>query len=292
MNSGNKRVIKALNDLVATCKDGEKGYGCAAKDVAKHQALGELLNSYSAERAQFAAELLTEVHRLDVAAERKGTVRASAHRGWMNLKSVLPRKGAEVVIAECDRGEHAALKDYQAALKLRLPSEVRALVEKQLARIKEAQERIHAMKAVATLNRLLAICKDGEKGYRSAAAAVAARDLKDLLNGFAKQRARFAAELEAAVHGLGDAARQKGTVAAFLHRGWLKTRAAFARGDLNDVVAECKRGERLALHRYEQALKRELPKEILTLVASQHASIKEACAQLRNALGPQRPGCG
>jgi uncharacterized protein (TIGR02284 family) len=280
MNSSNRRAIETLNNLITVCKDGEKGYRNAAGDVKSREQLKELFQSYGEERGQFLSELLTEVHRLDVAAERKGTARAAVHRGWMNVKSAVPGRDPVGVIAECERGERAAVKDYEVALKRSLPEETRALLQKQYARIKEAHERMHAMKALATLSKLIATCRDGELGYRTAAAGVKATHQKELFASRASERAQFASELEAAARRLGDTPKQKGTFAALCHRGWMKTKAAFTRGDVASVIAECERGERAAVRHYKDALKQELPDDIRALVDKQNVKIKEAQAAI------------
>ena len=133
----NARVIAALNDLVATCKDGENGYRAAETDVGTTELKG-LFDSYAKQRAAFASALLTEIHRLDTTAERKGSPLARIHRGWMNFKAALKHRDARAVIDECERGEHAAAKDYAMALKHPLPQAVKALVEEQYGKVKEA----------------------------------------------------------------------------------------------------------------------------------------------------------
>jgi uncharacterized protein (TIGR02284 family) len=156
----NRKAIAVLNELVATCKDGENGYRSAAIE-AESKEIKALCDAHLQQRAQFAAELLDEIHRLDVAAERKGTLVARIHRGWINMKAVLTGRDTGSIIKECERGEHAATRDYEQALKKPLPPATLAVVEKQYAKIKEAYDRIQALKAITVLNHLIATCKDG-----------------------------------------------------------------------------------------------------------------------------------
>lgn len=280
MTATNRRAVKALNALIAACKDGEQGYRAAEKAAGEHESLKQLFGSCAEQRARFVAELLAEVHRLDTPVERKGTPQASAHRAWMGVRSVLPHKDARAAIAGCERGERAALKRYEAALKLVLPPETRALVEKQCAALRGTHQQMRDMKVIATLNDLIAACKDGEQGYESAAGDVQKAELKELFHSCARQRAQFAAELEAAVQRLGDAARQKGTFVALLHRGWMKMRGTFTRRDGRTILRECERGERSAVRHFEAALKRDLPPAIRTLVEGHYVKIKEVQARL------------
>jgi uncharacterized protein (TIGR02284 family) len=61
MSATNQRAIKTLNALIATCKDGENGYHCAAEQAGQHDHLKNLFAAYSEQRARFVAELLEEV---------------------------------------------------------------------------------------------------------------------------------------------------------------------------------------------------------------------------------------
>jgi uncharacterized protein (TIGR02284 family) len=275
MASVNQQVIAILNNLVATCKDGENGYRSAAEDVASGE-LKELFDSYLRQRYEFGTELLAEIHRLDVAYERKGTIAALIHRGWMNMKAALTRRDASAIVRECARGEHAATKDYEQALKHELPPEIRAVVEKQYAKIKEAHDRMSGLKVIAVLNHLIATCKDGESGYRAAKARVRDEKLKERFDAFGQERARFAAELQKEVRRLGDTAGKGGTFAATVHRGWMGIKSVVKGGDGHAVLVECERGEHAAAEHYREALEHDLPPALRTLVEQQYTQIKEA----------------
>jgi uncharacterized protein (TIGR02284 family) len=280
MATDSNRVIAILNNLVTTCKDGENGYRSAGEDVDTPQ-LKELFRSATEQRAQFASELLAEIHRLDVAAQRPGTTLGRIHRGWMNMKAALTRRDVSSVINECERGEHAAASDYEDALKQELPEEVRALVERQHARVKEAHDRIAALKIIATLNRLIAACRDGEKGYHTAARDVHASDLKELFDSYAQQRAQLAAELEDEVRRLGDAAQHKGTWAGLLHRGWMNLKATFKGRDAAMILAECERGEQAALEVCEEARGEPMADPLRALLERLYTQVKETQGRLQ-----------
>src|SRR5918911_5770041 len=140
----NDRVISTLNDLIETCKDGQEGFRQAAEGV-KHGELKTLFHTYSQQRAQFAGELQGEVRRLGGDPERTGSVAASLHRGWINLKSAVTGKDDAAIITECERGEQVAVKNYEDALKKDLPGDVRALVERQYRGTLQNLERIRAL---------------------------------------------------------------------------------------------------------------------------------------------------
>ena len=138
------QVVSTLNNLIQNCRDGQEGFRAAAGGV-KDAGLSELFNGYSRQRASFAGELQDEVRRLGGEAAEAGSVTGSIHRGWLGLKAALTGADERAVLAECERGEDAALAAYREALGVDMPASVRAAVERQFAEVKEARERIRAL---------------------------------------------------------------------------------------------------------------------------------------------------
>ena len=144
----NQRVIAALNTLVETCKDGEQGYRAAAGAL-RNPDLRRLFTMYAAERAQFAAELSSIIRQLGGEPEISGSVAAALHRGWTNIRSAVAGRSQRAVIAEAERAEDVAKQAYQHALGEDLPPDVRAIVDRQYARVREAHDRIRTMERAA-----------------------------------------------------------------------------------------------------------------------------------------------
>ena len=140
----NDNVISTLNNLIETCKDGEQGFRSAADGV-KRSDLRTLFLTYSQQRAQFAAELQNEVRHLGGDPEERGSVAASLHRGWINIKSAVTGEDEGAVISECERGEDSAVRNYQSALNEDLPANIREIVERQYTQVKEAHDRVRAL---------------------------------------------------------------------------------------------------------------------------------------------------
>jgi uncharacterized protein (TIGR02284 family) len=134
-------VISTLNGLIETCRDGQEGFRAAAEGV-RGAELRELFHGYARQRAGFAGELQDEVRRLGGEPERTGSLAASLHRGWMGLRAALEGADDRAVVAECERGEAVALEAYRAALGADMPANVRAMVERQFAEVKEARNLI------------------------------------------------------------------------------------------------------------------------------------------------------
>ena len=100
----NDQVISLLNELIETCKDGEYGFKTAA-DGLKDPEIKSLFQQYSRQRGEMARELEVEVRRLGGDPEKSGSVAGAAHRGWINIKSVVTGKDDGSIVAEAERGE-------------------------------------------------------------------------------------------------------------------------------------------------------------------------------------------
>jgi uncharacterized protein (TIGR02284 family) len=144
MATDNDNAISTLNNLIETCKDGENGFRTASDGV-KNQELKTLFLTYSQQRAQFASELQQEVRRLGGDPEQTGSVAATLHRGWINIKSAVTGEDEGAVISECERGEDSAVHNYQDALKENLPAQLQTTIQRQYTQVKEAHDRIRAL---------------------------------------------------------------------------------------------------------------------------------------------------
>jgi uncharacterized protein (TIGR02284 family) len=145
-------VASTLNQLIQTCKDGENGFKVAAQAVDDVN-LQHLLESYSQQRSEFAAELESEVKRLHQDPAEAGHLAAALHRGWMDIRSLATGRDEAAIIAECERGEDVAVKAYEEALGSGLPTDLRALVERQFLKVKEAHDQIRSLEQIHSRHR-------------------------------------------------------------------------------------------------------------------------------------------
>jgi uncharacterized protein (TIGR02284 family) len=143
-----EELIECLNDLIETCRDGEKGFQTAADHV-KDTELKRLFTQRSQQRAQFASELQSEVRQLGGLPAQHGSVSAAFHRGWMNIKSIVTGGGDDAIVAECERGEDAALENYQRVLKQNLPPNVLPVAKHQFTEIKRSHDNIRDLDKAA-----------------------------------------------------------------------------------------------------------------------------------------------
>jgi len=135
---------------------------------------------------------------------------------------------------------------------------------------------------ISTLADLVATCRDGEEGFRTAAEAAQNPELRALFLTYAQQRGDFRAELEEEIRRLGGDPSTRGSISGSLHRGWMTVRSAVGGGGDDSVVAEAERGEDSARNSYEAALGRDLPPAIRTMVERQYVRIREAHDRVRS----------
>ena len=112
----NDHDIKTLNSLIETTLDSADGYAEAAKD-AKSPSLVALFRDRSAERRQVASTLQQRVRSLGGEPEDDGTVLASAHRMFVNLRTSLTSNDNKAVVDEVERGEDHIKSKFEDAIK-------------------------------------------------------------------------------------------------------------------------------------------------------------------------------
>ena len=141
----NDKAISVLNNLIETCKDGEKGFKAAADGLKSAAAKNKFLG-YSRERAQMASELQAEVRRLGGDPDKSGSLSGTLHRGWLELKAAVTAGNDHAVFAEAERGEDVAKSVYEDALKEQLPASALAVVQQQSAKVRRAHDDVRALR--------------------------------------------------------------------------------------------------------------------------------------------------
>jgi uncharacterized protein (TIGR02284 family) len=135
--------------------------------------------------------------------------------------------------------------------------------------------------AITTLNTLIAICHDGESGFKTAADAVKTTHVKNLFERFSRQRAEMARELETEVRKLGGTPSSGGSVTGAIHHGWMNIKSLVTGGDESAIIAEAERGEDAAKAAFQGALKDPLPAGARELIEQQAAIVKVAHDEVR-----------
>ncbi|MDQ6646789.1 MAG: PA2169 family four-helix-bundle protein [Pseudomonadota bacterium] len=112
----NDHDIKTLNNLIETTLDSADGYAEAAKDT-KNTQLNSLFVSRSTERRAAASKLQQGVRSLGGDPEDDGTVLASAHRMFVNLRASVTSSDNKAVVDEVERGEDHIKAKFESAMK-------------------------------------------------------------------------------------------------------------------------------------------------------------------------------
>lgn len=144
-NMSNDDVISTLNGLIETCKDGQDGFKAAAEGIERSD-LKSLFFEFSQQRSQFAGELQSLVQSLGGDPEKSGSIAASLHRGWINIKSAVTGQDEGAILNECERGEDSAKNAYKSALEEPLPANVAETVQTQYTAVQSAHDRVKALR--------------------------------------------------------------------------------------------------------------------------------------------------
>ncbi len=144
-----KEIISTINSLIETLKDGEEGFKQAAEAV-KDSYLKSLFNEFSQQRARFATELQSQAMNLgETEPEESSSTAGAMHRAWIDLKSAVTSGDDHAILAECERGEDSAVKEYEDALKADLPAPLDDIVSREYAEVKSAHDRIKGLRDAA-----------------------------------------------------------------------------------------------------------------------------------------------
>ena len=131
----------------------------------------------------------------------------------------------------------------------------------------------HQDDTIDILEQLIETCRDGQNGYRDAAERIKRPEIRSWFNQQSLERGQFAGELETHVQRLGKADPDRtGSISGALHRKWFELKEKVAGSD-ESVLSEVERGEDNAKHNYEEALKKDLPADIRTIVERQAQSV-------------------
>lgn len=143
--SDNKEIISTLNNLIETSKDGEEGFRTSAENV-NDALLKSFFTRRSLEVAKGARELQDLVRSLGGEPETSSSISGSLHRRWIDIKTAITSNDNLAVLNEAERGEDVALKAYKDAVQKDLPSDVRAVVERQLQGAQRNHDEVKALR--------------------------------------------------------------------------------------------------------------------------------------------------
>jgi uncharacterized protein (TIGR02284 family) len=133
---------------------------------------------------------------------------------------------------------------------------------------------------IIELNGLIRACKDGELGFRTAAADARNAELESIFTDYSKQRGQFARKLQAEVKRLGGAREGGESMMATLLRGWMDVKSVLSSGSGAAILATCETGEEVAMAAFAWVLDLDIPGQTRVLVEREFRTIKQAHTRL------------
>jgi len=140
------------------------------------------------------------------------------------------------------------------------------------------------------LNHLIAINKDAEAGFRTAAENVRNSEIETLFSGYASQHGRFVTELIAEVERLDGDPSDSGTFGGALHRGWLDVKSALSGHSAGSMLAACETAEQSAESAYLDAAEAITAGQTHTLIEKHREQIKAFRTRLVRLVGEVKDG--
>jgi uncharacterized protein (TIGR02284 family) len=123
-------VARIVNDLIATCRASEQGFGRAAKGVHSDN-LRTRFTGIALQRAEFADELAGQAQELGVEPTRSAHLSSRQQAGWRELETSIRPEDDATFLAECQMGEENTLRHFEQALTRQdLTPVLRAIVER------------------------------------------------------------------------------------------------------------------------------------------------------------------
>jgi len=142
----NDSIVKTVNDLIETCKDGEYGFQACAE----HTRTTELRNLFKARALECltaARELQNIVVEHGGEPDEGGSARGALERGWISVLGTVAGSSDHRMLEAAERGEDLALARYRKALRDdTLPPLVRALVERQMAGVQRNHDEVKRLR--------------------------------------------------------------------------------------------------------------------------------------------------
>jgi uncharacterized protein (TIGR02284 family) len=138
--------ISTLNGLIATTIDSVDGYTEAAKD-SENPRFTQMFTARAEERRMAATSLQSVVTQLGGTPEDDGTVLASAHRTFLDLKAAVTGRDDKAIVNEVERGEDHIKAKFEAALQDDgLSSETRSAIGAAWTSVKTGHDEMRDLK--------------------------------------------------------------------------------------------------------------------------------------------------
>ena len=136
---------------------------------------------------------------------------------------------------------------------------------------------------ISTINSLIETLKDGQEGFKQAAEAVKDSNLKSLFFEYSQQRSQFAGELQNEARSMGESdPEDSSSTPGAMHRAWINLKSAVTSGDDHAILAECERGEDIAVNEYKEAMEEDLSSPIREIISRQYGDVQSAHDRIKS----------
>ena len=134
---------------------------------------------------------------------------------------------------------------------------------------------------ISLLNNLIETSKDGQKGFHECANDIENAELKGLFTVRSQECAAAAGELQQLVRSLGGDPETSSSVSGSLHRGWVNLKSVLTGHSETAILNECERGEDVALKHYKEALEKDLPANVRSILEKQRQGVQRNHDQVK-----------
>ena len=136
---------KKLNDLISINIDSVKGFEHAIDEVDSPQ-YKELFRSIKTQREANVRELRSLVASQGETPEDSGSLKAKAHRWWLDLRANLSSNDDYNVLAEAERGEDAIKNMYEEVMEDAQGSPAADVIQQQYGNVKSGHDRVRDLR--------------------------------------------------------------------------------------------------------------------------------------------------
>lgn len=134
---------------------------------------------------------------------------------------------------------------------------------------------------IKVLNQLISICYDGIKGFRDAYEHVRDTHLKSVLSELARERESIVFAFQTEVKDLGGTPKEEGSLMGVAHRLYMDLKSAVSSDDRKSILDEVARGEEYTLSRFQEALDKDLPLDVKSIIQLQYAQVQKSYDRVR-----------
>lgn len=145
-------------------------------------------------------------------------------------------------------------------------------------------------KRLSHLVHLVEVNKDSEEGFLNAAKNIRNSELESQFTDYARQHARFAAEIQQEIVKLGGNPPEHGSASGELHRGWMDLKSALTGNSAGIVLSSCESGEDSALAAYDQAEADLSSGHVFTILQKRRQQITSFRTRLQRLIGEIKDG--